>query len=221
VGQRDEVAAGDLARQLAEVLRRQLQGPQQLHDGDLVQRVLGVGMVVDGQLLEQDAAGLDVAVPVDQGLHRQLLGRLGLVLDDLPGLAIERREGPGGVPVERGQDGPDAGRPARRQDREQAAGRDPADDARDDPAVLIQPERPEADVRQERAEEQQQQHPRPPLAQEDPKVRAPGGEGVSEGRHRDLGKKPSTNGELETTPKRAVETSPLLPSWEKVPRRGG
>ena len=85
-------------------------------------------MIVDGQAMKEVPARVDVAVGVQQGLVSQVLPSIGGVLHDLPGIAIERAEGLGRFPVERGHHGVGRLGPSGREHGE--------GNARDDPDVV-------------------------------------------------------------------------------------
>ena len=104
VRERDDIAARDLAAEPRQVLGRQLQRGQELDQRDVVDRVGRQGMIVGGQALEQLASRVDVRVDFQQGLVGQLVALVGRFLDELPGVAVERAEGLGRLPIERGED---------------------------------------------------------------------------------------------------------------------
>ena len=90
--ERDHVSPRNLPREPSEVLGGKFEGRQQLDQGNIVQRVVRVRVVELGQPPEQPAPGLNVDLGLDQSLHRQRLAGVGFLLDDLPGLAVARRE---------------------------------------------------------------------------------------------------------------------------------
>ena len=156
VGRGDEVAAGNLAAEVAEVLGGQLQRRDQLDDRDALDRVGRERVIVRGEARGQAATGVDVGVQRRQVGHRQGLAVVGLDADEVPGLAVEVGERLRRIPVDRRQEALRRLRPARQehltgdpgQDRHQPRRRHP------DPAPLLKPEEAQQHVDQERAEEE-------------------------------------------------------------------
>ncbi len=72
------------------------------------------------QALHQPAAGIDVDVAAQEDVEGQRFALIGLILHELPGVAVEGRKSLGRIPVEGGHERPGRFGPARGQYREHA-----------------------------------------------------------------------------------------------------